>query len=421
MVDDAAPTQMNPYEMALVQLRHVAKRMKLDPNLHEVLKHPMRSLEVYLPVRMDNGTVRVFTGFRVQHSMARGPAKGGVRFHQNVTLDEVKALAMWMTWKCAIVGIPYGGAKGGVRVEPWKLSDGELERLTRRYASEILPFIGPESDVPAPDMNTDERIMAWIMNTYSVNREYSVPGVVTGKPMSIGGSLGRGGSTSRGVVYSALSAMRRMAMPIDGTRVAIQGFGKVGGFAAEVFHDAGFNVIAVSDYKGGVYNPRGLNPSALLRYRNEHGTVQGFPTTDAITNDELLTMDCDVLVPAALEDQITIENADRVRAKLIVEAANGPTQPDADHLLNDRGVTIVPDVLANSGGVTVSYFEWVQDIQAYFWSEDQVNQRLREIMDRSFDEVFTLAQEKGVRLRLAALALGIGRVADAHRARGLFP
>ena len=408
-------------ESALAQLDEAAAFMGLEDDLYHVFRQPKRTLTVSVPVRMDDGHVEVFTGFRVHHSIARGPAKGGIRYHPQVDLDEVKALAMWMTWKCALVGIPYGGAKGGVQVEPWRLSDGELERLTRRYASEILPFIGPESDVPAPDMNTDERVMAWIMDTYSMNKGYSVPSVVTGKPFSIGGSLGRGGATSRGVVYSALSAMRRMGTQIDGTRVAIQGFGKVGGFAAEVFHDAGFNVIAVSDYKGGVYNPRGLNPSALARYRTETGTVTGFPGADAITNDELLTMECDVLVPAALEDQLTAANADRVRAPLIVEAANGPTQPEADKILADRGRIIVPDVLANSGGVTVSYFEWVQDIQAYFWSEDQVNQRLREVMDRTYDEAAALAEEKGVRLRLAALALGIGRVAEAHRVRGLFP
>ena len=406
---------------ALSQLDEAATFMSLDENLHKVFREPKRSLIVSVPVKMDDGNVEVFTGFRVHHSLARGPAKGGIRYHPEVSLDEVKALAMWMTWKCALVGIPYGGAKGGVRVQPWNLSIGELERLTRRYASEILPFIGPEMDVPAPDMNTDEQIMAWIMDTYSVNRGYSVPGVVTGKPVSIGGSQGRGGATSRGVVYSTLSALKRKGKQIQGTSVAIQGFGKVGGFAAEVFHDAGFKVIAVSDYKGGVYNPRGLNPSALARYKDEADTIAGFTGADSITNDELLEIDCDVLVPAAMEDQITQANADRIMASIIVEGANGPTQPEADHMLTERGVYVVPDILANAGGVTVSYFEWVQDIQAYFWTEDQVNARLREVMDRSFEEVASLAEEKGVRLRLAALALGIGRVAEAHVVRGLFP
>ncbi len=406
---------------ALSQLDEAAEWMGLDPNLHIVFRTPKRVLTVAIPVKMDDGTVEVFEGFRVHHNLARGPAKGGIRYHPQVSLEEVKALAMWMTWKCALVGIPYGGAKGGVRLQPWDLSEGELERMTRRYASEILPFIGPEKDVPAPDLNTDERIMAWIMDTYSTNRGYSVPGVVTGKPMSIGGSMGRSGATARGVVYSTLSAMRRLAMPIDGTKVAIQGFGKVGGYAAEIFHDAGFHVVAVSDYKGGVYNPLGLNPSAMQRHQVEADTITGFPGADSISNEELLEMDVDVLVPAAVEDQITETNADRVRARLVVEGANGPTVPEADRILTDRGVYIVPDVIANSGGVTVSYFEWVQDIQAYFWSEDQVNARLRDLMARTFEESASLAEEKGVRLRLAALALGIGRVADAHRDRGLFP
>jgi glutamate dehydrogenase (NAD(P)+) len=411
----------NAWVSALSQLDEAAEFMNLDENLHKVFREPKRILTVSVPVRMDDGNVEVFIGYRVHHSIARGPAKGGIRYHPDVNLDEVKALAMWMTWKCALVGIPYGGAKGGVRVQPWGLSLGELERLTRRYASEILPFIGPEKDVPAPDMNTDERVMAWIMDTYSMNQGYSVPGVVTGKPVSIGGSQGRAGATSRGVLYSALSAMELLDMPIEGTRVAIQGFGKVGGFAAQVFHDAGFNIVGVSDYKGGVYNARGLNPTALMRYKDEAQTVAGFPGADAITNEELIELDCDVLVPAAIEDQITAQNADHIKARLIVEGANGPTTPEADHSLAARGVYIVPDVLANSGGVTVSYFEWVQDIQAYFWSEDQVNRQLRDLMNASFNSAAALSEEKGVRLRLAALALGIGRVAEAHIARGLYP
>jgi glutamate dehydrogenase (NAD(P)+) len=357
----------------------------------------------------------------VHHNIARGPAKGGIRYHPDLTVDEVKALAMWMTWKCAVVGIPYGGAKGGVQVDPKRLSDSELERMTRRYASEILPFIGPERDVPAPDMNTDERIMAWIMDTYSMNQGYSVPGVVTGKPVSVGGSQGRSGATSRGVLFCTYAAMRQLGMPIEGTRVAVQGFGKVGGFAAQLFHDAGFDVVAVSDVKGGVYNPRGLDPAGLMRFKKESDTVAGYPAADAIGNDELLELDVDVLVPAAMEDQITERNADRVRARLIVEGANGPIVPAADHVLAERGITVVPDILANAGGVTVSYFEWVQDIQAYFWSEDEVNRRLRDVMDAAYETVRTLAQEKNVRLRLSALAVAIGRVAEAHTARGLFP
>jgi glutamate dehydrogenase (NAD(P)+) len=411
----------NAWATALAQLDEAAAFVGLDPDLHEVFRTPKRILTVSIPVRMDDGRVEVFTGFRVHHSIARGPAKGGIRYHPDVSVDEVKALAMWMTWKCAVVGIPYGGAKGGVRVDPKQLSDGELERLTRRYASEILPFIGPERDIPAPDVNTDERIMAWIMDTYSMNQGYSVPGVVTGKPVSVGGSQGRAGATSRGVLTVTQAALRHLGMPPEGVSVAIQGFGKVGGFAAQLFHDAGFTVVAVSDVKGGVYNPRGLNPTAVMRHKAEADTVAGFPGADAITNAELLELDVDVLVPAAMEDQITEANAPRVRARLVVEGANGPTTPEADRILEDRGVTVVPDILANAGGVTVSYFEWVQDIQAYFWTEDEVNARMRDVMERAFEEVRALAAERRVRLRLAALALGISRVAEAHRARGLFP
>jgi glutamate dehydrogenase (NAD(P)+) len=411
----------NAWVTALSQLDEAAEFMGLQHGLHEVFRTPKRILTVAIPVRMDTNHVEVFTGFRVHHSLARGPAKGGLRYHPEVSVDEVKALAMWMTWKCALVGIPYGGAKGGVRVDPKQLSDAELERLTRRYASEILPFIGPAQDIPAPDVNTDERIMAWIMDTYSQNLGYSVPGVVTGKPVSIGGSQGRSGATSRGVVTVAMKALQQLEMQPEGRSVAIQGFGKVGGFAAQLFHDAGFNVVGISDYKGGVYNPRGLNPTALLRYKGEADTIAGFPAADSITNEELLALDVDILVPAAMEDQLTQQNADAVRAKLIVEGANGPTTPEADNILTERGILIVPDVLANSGGVTVSYFEWVQDIQAYFWSEDEVNMRMREVMERAYDETRALAEEKNVRLRLAALAIGIGRVAEAHLARGLFP
>jgi glutamate dehydrogenase (NAD(P)+) len=411
----------NAWATALSQLDEAAEFMGLEHGLHEVFRTPKRILTVAIPVRMDTNHVEVFTGFRVHHSLARGPAKGGLRYHPEVSVDEVKALAMWMTWKCAVVGIPYGGAKGGVRVDPKQLSDGELERLTRRYASEILPFIGPEQDIPAPDVNTDERVMAWMMDTYSVNLGYSVPGVVTGKPVSIGGSQGRSGATSRGVLTVAMRALQQLEMDPEGRTVAIQGFGKVGGFAAQLFHDAGFNVVGISDYKGGVYNPLGLNPTALLRYKDEADTVAGFPSADAITNDELLALDVDILVPAAIEDQITERNATGVRAKIVVEGANGPTTPEADRILTDRGILVVPDVLANAGGVTVSYFEWVQDIQAYFWTEDEVNMRMREVMERAYDETRALSEEKNVRLRLAALVIGIGRVADAHRARGLFP
>ena len=411
----------NAWATALSQLDEAAEFMGLEHGLYEVFRQPKRILTVAIPVLMDDRHVQVFTGFRVHHSLARGPSKGGLRYHPAVSVDEVKALAMWMTWKCAVVGIPYGGAKGGVQVDPKQLSDGELERLTRRYASEILPFIGPERDIPAPDVNTDERVMAWIMDTYSVNLGYSVPGVVTGKPVSIGGSQGRSGATSRGVVTVTMQALKQRDMQSEGKSVAIQGFGKVGGFAAQLFHDAGFNVIGITDYQGGVFNARGLNPTALMRYKDEAQTIAGYPGGDAITNEELLALDCDILVPAAIEDQITEQNAGNVRAKIVVEGANGPTTPEADTILTERGILVVPDVLANAGGVTVSYFEWVQDIQAYFWTEDEVNMRMREVMERAYGEVRALSEEKGVRLRLAALAIGIGRVADAHRARGLFP
>ncbi|HJR19216.1 MAG TPA: Glu/Leu/Phe/Val dehydrogenase [Actinomycetota bacterium] len=411
----------NAWSTALAQLDEAAEFMALDPNLHEVFRTPKRILTVAVPVMMDDDRIEVFTGYRVHHSIARGPAKGGIRYHPDVSAEEVKALAMWMTWKCAVVGIPYGGAKGGVKLDPKRLSDGELERLTRRYASEILPFIGPERDIPAPDVNTDERIMAWIMDTYSVNQGYSVPGVVTGKPASVGGSAGRSGATSRGVVTVTMAALRQLGLPSEGLRVGIQGFGKVGGFAAQLFHDAGFSVVGIADYKGGVFNLRGLNPTTLMRYKFESDTVAGFPGADAITNQELLELDVDILVPAAIEDQITEANAPNIKANLVVEGANGPTTPEADRILTDRGITVVPDILANAGGVTVSYFEWVQDIQAYFWSEDEVNARMRAVMERSYDEVRALSEEKNVRLRLAALAIGIGRVAEAHRVRGLFP
>lgn len=408
-------------ESSLAQLEEAAQFLDLDEGLLQIFRTPKRSLTVSIPTQMDDGSLRVFQGYRVHHSIARGPAKGGLRYHPDVTREEVHALAMWMTWKCALANIPYGGAKGGVACTPGDLSIGELERMTRRFASEILPLIGPEVDIPAPDMGTDEQVMAWIMDTYSMNKGYSVPGVVTGKPISIGGSAGRGGATSRGVVYVTLQAMKAKGIDPDGATVAIQGFGKVGGFAAEVFHDAGLKVVAVSDYKGGVASPLGLNPNALRHHIREAGTVAGAPGTDDITNADLLAMEVDILVPAALEDQITGDNVDTIRAPLIVEAANGPITSDADLALSDRGIIVVPDILANAGGVVVSYFEWVQSLQAYFWTEEEVNRRLREIMDRAYVETAAMAEHSGVRLRLAALAIALERVAEAHQVRGLFP
>lgn len=412
---------MNPWDASLEYLDEAAELMGLGEGIHTVLREPKRSLIVSIPVRMDSGDIRVFTGYRVHHDVTRGPAKGGIRYHPMVSLDEVKALAMGMTWKCAVVNIPYGGAKGGVIVEPKKLSEGELERMTRRYASELMPLIGPERDIPAPDMNTDERIMAWIMDTYSMNIGYSVPGVVTGKPVSIGGSQGRAGATSRGVMYHVISALKTMGLGVEDVSVAVQGFGKVGGGAARMLHDQGCKIIAVSDVQGGVYNERGLNPEAIQRHKSEAGTVVGFRDAHAISNEELLELDVDVLIPAALEGVLNERNADRVRARIIAEGANGPTTPKADRILNEKGVFIVPDILANAGGVTVSYFEWVQDIQAFFWTEDEVNSRMRQIMESSFLDVYGMSQAKGYTMRQSATVLAVSRVAEAQRLRGLYP
>ena len=418
---EAAPVGDSAWETALAQLDEVAELMGLAPGVHEILRAPKRALIVSVPFRMDDGSTRVYPGYRVHHNVTRGPAKGGIRYHPDVGLAEVKALAMWMTWKCAIVGIPFGGAKGGVAVDPKAHSRAELERMTRRYASEILPLIGPEKDIPAPDMNTNEEIMAWIMDTYSMNSGYSVPGVVTGKPVSIGGSKGRGGATSRGVMYMIFSTLKTLGLGIDEVSVAIQGYGKVGGFAAQLLHDAGCRVVAVSDVEGGLYREKGLDPEAINRHKSEAGTVSGFPGAESVTNEELLEIDCDVLVPAAIEGVITVKNADKIKATVVCEGANGPITFEGDKILNDRGIHVVPDILANSGGVTVSYFEWVQDIQAYFWSEDEVNDRLREIMEDAYTRVHELADEKGLSMRQAAHWIGVGRVAEAHLTRGLFP
>jgi len=411
----------NPWEIALSQLDRVAKRIGLDEEIHERLRHPRRILIVSFPVRMDDGRMRVFTGYRVHHSLDRGPAKGGIRYHPDVTLDEVKALAMWMTWKCAVVDIPFGGAKGGVVCDPKEMSRGELERLTRRYTTELMILLGPEKDIPAPDVYTDAQTMAWIMDTYSMNVGYSVPGVVTGKPLSIGGSRGREEATGRGVVLTILEAMKKLGMPKDEATVAIQGFGNVGGTVARLLYREGIRVVAVSDSRGGIYNPEGLDLEALFLHKREAGTVVGFPGGEDITNQELLTLKCDVLVPAALENQITEENADRVRARIVAEGANGPTTPEADAILYEKGVFLIPDILANAGGVTVSYFEWVQSLQAFFWSEQEVNIRLKDIMVRSFHEVYEIHRKERVDMRLAAYILAVGRVAEAFRTRGLYP
>jgi glutamate dehydrogenase (NAD(P)+) len=409
-------------ESALLQLESAVDVLGLDEGLHQLLATPRRSLEVAVPLRRDDGSLEVLQGYRVQHNLSRGPAKGGIRFHPHTDLDEVRALAMWMTWKCALIGIPYGGAKGGVAVDPRALSRNELERVTRRYASEIMPIIGPEKDIPAPDVGTDEQTMAWMMDTYSIHSGYTVTGVVTGKPVSVGGSQGRGGATSRGVMFACFSALKEAGVDHREVSVAVQGFGKVGGLAAQYLHDAGCKVVAVSDVGGGIYNPQGLDPAALLKHlKGGAETVVGYPGTDAISNAELIELDVDVLVPAALEGVIHEGNASAVKARFVVEGANGPTTPDGDKVLEDKGVVVVPDILANSGGVAVSYFEWVQDLQAYFWSEDEVNDRLKVLMESAYEEVSALAHAKELSLRTAAQVIGVGRVADAHRTRGLYP
>jgi glutamate dehydrogenase (NAD(P)+) len=414
-------TSGSAWESALTQLDGAARTMNLDTGVHQVLRSPRRALEVTMPVRMDDGSISVFNGYRVHHNTSRGPSKGGIRYHAAVTLDEVKALAMWMTWKCAVVGIPFGGAKGGVVVDPRQLSTGELERLTRRYAYEILPFIGPERDIPAPDLGTDEQVMAWIMDTYSTREGFSVPGVVTGKPMSIGGSAGRRLATARGVTYITLATLKHLGMSVEDTRIVVQGFGNVGGGTVQLLYDQGCKIVGASDVQGGVYNPKGLSPQGLLAIRARGHSLIDYEGGEPVTNEELLELDCDVLVPAAIESQITDENADRIKASVIVEGANGPTIPQADDILEDRGVKVVPDILANAGGVTVSYFEWVQDLQAFYWHEDEVNNRLRMIMEQSYADVLIVAEERKVTMRTAATILGVGRVAEAHKLRGLFP
>jgi glutamate dehydrogenase (NAD(P)+) len=383
-----------------------------------MLATPRRSLTVSVPVRREDGRLDVVQGFRVQHNVSRGPAKGGLRYHPGTDIQEVTALAMWMTWKCALVGIPYGGAKGGVAVDPTSLSTIELERLTRRYVNEILPLIGPEKDIPAPDVGTDEQTMAWIMDTYSVNAGYSVPGVVTGKPMTLGGSLGRNGATSRGVQLVTLSALGRSP---EGVTVAVQGFGKVGAPAAQYLSDAGCKVVAVSDVTGAVYAGNGLDIAHLRAWVAETGGVRGYRHADAMPHDDLFELDVDVLVPAALEGVITEANAPRVRARLVVEGANGPTTPEADEILAANGTLVVPDILANAGGVIVSYLEWVQNMQAYSWSSNEVAVKLRDLMEGAFGEVKSMAAERGLTLRQAAHVIGVGRVAEAHRMRGLYP
>jgi glutamate dehydrogenase (NAD(P)+) len=411
----------SPYEIALAQFDKAAAYLSLKTGIAEMLRYPKRELTVNFPVHMDDGSVQIFTGYRVHHSATRGPTKGGIRYHPDVTLDEVRALAMWMTWKCAVVGIPYGGAKGGVVCNPKEMSLGELERLTRRYATEIAILMSPEGDIPAPDVNTNAQVMAWIMDTYSMHRGYSTPAVVTGKPVEIGGSLGRTEATGRGVMFTAREALKHRGMPLEGATVAVQGYGNVGSVSAYLMQDKGCRIVAASDTQGGIYNPKGFDARDVLRFKKETGTVVGYPGTERITNAELLELPCDVLVPSALEKVITVENAPRIQAKIVAEGANGPTTPEADEVLYDRGIFVVPDVLANAGGVTVSYFEWVQGLQFFFWSEREINVQLREIMVRSFEDVLRIAEEKKVDMRVAAYILAIDRVAQATMIRGIYP
>ena len=413
--------QFHPLEMALRQLDIAAKKLKLDPDLHEKLKYPQRVLQVAIPIRMDDGHLRVFIGYRVQHSMERGPCKGGVRYHPQVDIDEVTALAMWMTWKTAIVNIPYGGAKGGVVCDPSRLSLFELERLTRRYTSEIGIIIGPDKDIPAPDVNTNPEVMGWIMDTFSMNVGHSVPGIVTGKPLSIGGSKGRLEATGRGVVDIAEEATKYINMDLANAAIVIQGFGNVGSNCARIFYDKGYRVIAVSDVKGGVLNREGLHIPRLIKHLEKTGSVRDFKGSKNISNKQLLELKCDILIPAALEGQITERNAGRIKAEIIIEGANGPTTTKADAILHKKGILVVPDILANAGGVTVSYFEWVQSLQSYFWEEEEVNEKLKKVMVDAFNEVVRLMKKHRVDMRIAALILGVGRVAEAARDRGLYP
>ena len=413
---------INPFETAQRQVDIVAKVLNLDPGTTSILKHPKRELTVNFPVRMDDGSYRVFTGYRVQYNMARGHCKGGIRYHPQVSLDEVRALAAWMTWKCAVVNLPYGGAKGGVICDPKHMSKGELERLTRRFASEISPIIGPEMDVPAPDVYTDSQTMAWIMDTYSMERGYSVPGVVTGKPLSIGGSEGRGEATGRGVMYVVREAAKDLKLDVKKATVAIQGFGNAGSVAGNLIQrELGSKIIAVSDSRGGIHNPAGFDLAAVEAHKQKTGSVVNFPGSKPVGNDELLGLECDVLIPAALENQITRENAKGVKAKIVAEAANGPTTPEADDILFSNKVTVLPDILANAGGVTVSYFEWVQDLQGYFWEVHDVNARLEKVMSASYRAVADLARKHGVHNRTAAYVLAIGRVTEAMKVRGIYP
>jgi glutamate dehydrogenase (NAD(P)+) len=415
------PERENPYVNAQRQFDRAADLLDLEPSLRQILRVPQRELTVRFPVKMDDGRTEVFTGYRVQHNITRGPAKGGIRYHPAVDIDDVRALAMWMTWKCATVNIPYGGAKGAVIVDPKALSLGEIERLTRRYTSEIGILIGPDRDIPAPDMGTNQQIMAWVMDTYSMHAGHTVPAIVTGKPLNIGGSHGRNEATARGLAYALREAVEALSFDIAAARVAIQGAGNVGATIARLLSEMGATIIAMSDSRGGVYRPDGLPVADVLAAKGRSGSVIEFPEADRVSNQELLELPCDILIPAALENQITAANADRIHARIIGEAANGPTSPDADRMLYERGVFVIPDILANAGGVTVSYFEWVQGLQEFFWTEREVNAQLERIMAGAFQSMLRIAHERRTDMRTAAYLLAVERVAQSTRTRGIYP
>lgn len=420
-VDDARDfKEENPFESMMSRFDEAARLLDLDPNLYAIMRWPNREITCYIPVYMDDGHIEVFKGFRVQHSFARGPAKGGIRYSPDVTLDEVRALAAWMTWKCAVVNVPFGGGKGGVICDPHQMSSIELERLTRRFAAELIDFIGPERDVPAPDMNTNEQVMAWIMDTYSMHARHTVNAVVTGKPVDIGGSRGRRDATGRGLLIVCNEAVKKFGLKIPETRVAIQGSGNVGGTAARLMHELGYKVVAISDVYGGIVNEKGLDVPAVLAYLAEQKTLEGFPGADYISNADLLEIDCDILMPAATENQINSKNAGRIKCKVLAEGANGPTTANADRILAENGVFVIPDILANAGGVTVSYFEWVQNRMGYYWKEDVVNERLEDIMVASFADVVKFAESHNVNPRIASYMLAIDRVGKDVRMRGIY-
>ena len=410
----------NPFEAMMERFDRAAELLSLDPGLYKVLRNPERQIITSIPITMDNGEIEVFKGYRVHYNTSRGPAKGGIRYDLAVNLDEVTALAAWMTWKCAVVDVPFGGAKGGVICDPFRMSQGELERLTRRYTASLIELLGPEKDVPAPDVNTNEKMMAWIMDTYSMHKRHTVTAVVTGKPIAIGGSRGRREATGRGVMISVKEALREVGMPLLGTRVAVQGFGNVGSIAAKLMQDEGLSIVAISDKTTGIYNPNGIDVDDALAWVQKNRFLEGYSGGDPVPNNEVLELDCDVLAPCALENVITRKNAGAIKARIIAEGANGPTTAPADKILDDQGIFVIPDILANAGGVTVSYFEWVQNREGYYWSEDVVNERLRDVMIRSFNDVVAYAKQHNVNMRTAAYMLSIDRVAAVHRLRGVY-